>query len=185
MYTIPEMKIGTKILILFLTLNLLSCKGSAQETEIKKSATEIQLSETVKNTFPKPIGIINDYGKIFTESQRAELSKVLYDYDIETTRQIVVVTIDSIKPYQNIQKYATDLGNEWGVGDAEKNNGLTIVVCNPCRQIGIATGLGTELILTDEICKNVIDQTIIPEFKNGEFYNGIKKGVTELIEKWK
>ncbi len=179
------MKIGTKILILFLTLNLLSCKGSAQETEIKKSATEIQLSKTVKNAFPKPIGIINDYGKIFTESQRAELSKILYDYDIETTRQIVVVTIDSIKPYQNIQKYATDLGNEWGIGDAEKNNGLTIVVCNPCRQIGIATGLGTELILTDEICKNAIDQTIIPEFKNGEFYNGIKKGVTELIEKWK
>ena len=179
------MKIGTKILILFLTLNLLSCKGSAQETEIKKSATEIQLSETVKNTFPKPIGIINDYGKIFTEKQRAELSKVLYDYDIETTRQIVVVTIDSIKPYQNIQKYATDLGNNWGVGTAEKNNGLTIVVCNPCRQIGIATGTGTEMILTDEICKNVIDQTIIPEFKNGNFYDGIKNGVVELIKKWK
>ena len=179
------MKIGTKILILFLTLNLLSCKGSAQETESKKPTTEIDFSETVKSTFPKPIGIINDYGKIFSESQNTELSKVLYDYDIETTRQIVIVTIDSIKPYNNIQKYATDLANNWGVGTAEKNNGLTIVVCNPCRQIGIASGLGTELILTDEICKEVIEKTIIPEFKNGEFYNGIKNGVTELIAKWK
>lgn len=183
MYTIPEMKIGTKILILFLTLNLLSCKGSAQET--KEPKTEIDFSETIKSTFPKPIGIINDYGKVFLELQRTELSKVLYDYNIETTRQIVVVTIDSIKPYQNIQKYAVDLGNEWGIGNAEKNNGLTIVVCNPCRQIGIATGTGTELILTDEICKNVIDQTIIPEFKNGKFYGGIKNGVAELIKKWK
>ncbi|MFD1062047.1 TPM domain-containing protein [Winogradskyella litorisediminis] len=179
------MKIGTKILILFLTLNLLSCKGSAQETETRQTTPEFDFSERGKSNFPKPIGIINDYGQIFTESQRTELTKILYDYDIETTRQIVVVTIDSIKPYSNIQKYATDLGNEWGIGDAEKNNGLTIVVCNPCRQIGMATGLGTELILTDEICKNVIDQTIIPEFKNGEFYNGIKNGVTELIEKWK
>jgi uncharacterized protein len=179
------MKIETKILILFLTLNLLSCKGSAQETETKKVKAEIEFSEMEKSHFPEPIGIINDYGQNFTESQRTELTKILYDYDIETTRQIVVVTIDSIKPYNNIQKYATDLGNYWGVGTAEKNNGLTIVVCNPCRQIGIATGLGTELILTDEICKNVIDQTIIPEFKNGEFYNGIKKGVTELIAKWK
>jgi len=58
-------------------------------------------------------------------------------------------------------------------------------MCNPCRQIGIATGLGIELILTDEICKDVIDQTIIPEFKEGKFYDGIKNGVTELIEKWK
>lgn len=179
------MKIGTKILILLLTLNLISCKGLAQETETKKQTTEVELSETVKSTFPKPIGIINDYGKVFTELQRTELSKVLYDYDIETTRQIVVVTIDSIKPYQNIQKYAVDLGNDWGIGNAEKNNGLTIVVCNPCRQIGIATGIETELILTDEICKNVIDQTIIPEFKDGKFYDGIKKGVAELIKKWK
>ena len=76
-------------------------------------------------------------------------------------------------------------GQNWGVGTAEKNNGLTIVVCNPCKQIGIATGTGTELILTDEICKKVIEEKIIPEFKNGEFYNGIKKGVIELIEKWK
>ncbi|WP_340155309.1 TPM domain-containing protein [uncultured Winogradskyella sp.] len=180
-----KMKIATKILILFLTLNLLSCRGSAQETETKEPKTEIEFSETKKSTFPKPIGIINDYGKVFSELQRTELSKVLYDYEIETTRQIVIVTIDSIKPYQNIQKYAVDVGNEWGIGNAEKNNGLTIVVCNPCRQIGIATGTETELILTDEICKNIIDQTIIPEFKNGKFYDGIKNGIVELIKKWK
>jgi len=182
--TIQKMKIGTKILILFLTLNFLSCKEKTQETESKKVITEFDNSAINQNYFPKPIGIINDYGQVFTESQRTELSKIIYDYDIKTTRQIVVVTIDSIKPYQDIQKYATDLGQTWGVGNAEKNNGLTIVVCNPCRQIGIATGKGTELILTDEICKEVIDNKIIPEFKNGEFYNGIKNGVTELIEKW-
>jgi len=179
------MKIGTKLLILFLTLNLLSCKGSAVETEAEKKTSKFDFSEMEKVDFPKPIGIINDYGQIFTESQRNELSKVLYDYNIETTRQIVVVTIDSIKPYQKIQRYATDLSNEWGIGTAEKNNGLTIVVCKQCRQIGIATGFGTELILTDEICKNVIDNIIIPEFKNGDFYSGIKKGVIELIAKWK
>lgn len=153
--------------------------------EWKKHEQNLKVEKDSMSFFPKSIGIINDFGQIFTESQRTELTKILYDYDIETTRQIVVVTIDSIKPYNNIQKYATDLGNNWGVGTAEKNNGLTIVVCNPCKQIGIATGLGTELILTDEICKNIIDQTIIPEFKNGEFYSGIKSGVTEIIEKWK
>jgi len=179
------MKIGTKILILFLTLNFLSCKEIAQETETEKLTTEIDFSDTEKNSIPKPIGIINDYGEVFTEPQRAELSKVLYDYDIETTRQIVVVTVDSIRPYKNIQRYATDIGQTWGVGTAEKNNGLTIVLCKPCRQIGISTGYGTEVVLTDEICKNVIDSIIIPEFKNEKFYLGIKKGVLALIEKWK
>lgn len=186
LYTIPEMKIATKILILFLTLNLLSCKGSAQETETKKTIPEFDFSTVEKFRETKLKGlIINDYDSIFSPTQRKELSDIIYDYNIETTRQIVVVTIDNISPYPDIRKYATDLGNYWGVGDAKKNNGLTIVMCNPCRQIGIATGTGTELILTDEICKEVIDKTIIPEFKNGDFYSGIKKGVTELIAKWK
>ncbi|WP_405399201.1 TPM domain-containing protein [Maribacter sp. Asnod2-G09] len=177
------MKIATTIFILFLTINFLSCKGNAREWETTEK--KIEISKTTKGTLPESIGIINDYGIVFTEPQRAELSKILYDYDIETTRQIVVVTIDSIKPYDNIHRYATDLGQNWGVGTAEKNNGLTIVLCKPCRQIGIATGYGTELVLTDEICKNVIEEKIIPEFKNDEFYLGIKKGVLALIEKWK
>ena len=97
----------------------------------------------------------------------------------------VVVTIDSINPYSDIQKMATDLGKYWGVGTAEKDNGLIILLCKPCQKIGIATGFGTELVLIDQICKQVIDKTIIPEFKNGDFYSGIKNGVTELITKWK
>ncbi|ULC60349.1 TPM domain-containing protein [Flaviramulus sp. BrNp1-15] len=180
------MKIGTKILILFLTLNLISCKGSAQETETKKPIPEFDFSTIEKFRETKLKGqIINDYDSIFSPSERKELSDIIYDYNIETTRQIVVVTIDRISPYSDIQKFATDLSNYWGVGDTEKNNGLTIIMCNPCRKIGIATGTGNELILTNEICKKVIDQTIIPEFKNGNFYDGIKNGVAELIEKWK
>ena len=180
------MKIGTKILILFLTFNMLSCKGTAQESDTQISTTKFDFSTIEKFQKTKLEGlIINDYDSIFSPLQRKELSDIIYDYNIETTRQIVIVTIDSILPYNDIQKYATDLSNYWGVGNAEKNNGLTIVMCNPCRQIVIATGTGTELILTDEICKEVIDKTIIPEFKNGDFYNGVKNGVTELIEKWK
>lgn len=178
------MKLSFQIIILALTFNLFSCKGSAQETKSKKVIPEVVSSEIKKSTFPKPLGIINDYGLIFTESQRNKLSKILYDYDIETTRQIVIVTIDSITPYQDIHKYATDLGNKWGVGTKEKNNGLTIVFCKPRRQITIATGIGTEQILTDEICKEVIEKTIIPEFKKGDYYVGIEKGITELIAKW-
>jgi uncharacterized protein len=61
---------------------------------------------------------------------------------------------------------------------------LAIVVCKPCLQIAIATGYGTELILTDEICKKVIEEKIVPEFKKGNFYDGIKNAVLALIEKW-
>lgn len=164
---------------------LLSCKGSVQESVAKEPTSEFYFSTVDKFRESKiKSQIINDYDSIFSISQRKELSDIIYDYNIETTRQIVVVTVDSISPYSEIQKFATDLGNFWGVGDAKKNNGLLIVMCTPCRQIGISTGFGTELILTDEICKEIIDKIMIPEFKNGDYYNGIKKGVAELISKW-
>ena len=177
LYIIQKMKIEIKILILFFTLSFITNQSFSQEKETKKSIIE-------KSIFPKAIGIINDYGKVFTEVQKTELTKILYAYNIETTRQVVVVTVNSIKPFNEIQKYTTGLGNKWGVGTAEKNNGLTIVVCNPCRKIGIATGTGTELILTDKVCNEIIEKTIIPEFRNGEFFIGIKNGVNELIKKW-
>ena len=178
------MKIRNKILILILTFGLFSCKYSNQEKETKKSAPEFIHSE-IGFSLPDSLKIINDYGQIFTKSQKAELNKNISDYVINTTKEIIIVTIDSIKPYKDIQKFATDLGNDWGIGAPKWNNGLTIVLCKPCKKIGIATGTGTELILTDEICKEVIENTIIPEFKKGKFYNGINKGVTELITKWK
>jgi len=78
------MKIGTKILILFLTLNVLSCKGIAQETEIKKTDTEFDFSTVEKFRETKLKGqIINDYDSIFSPLQRKELAHIIYDYNIE------------------------------------------------------------------------------------------------------
>lgn len=102
------MKIETKIIIFLLTLNLFYFKGIAHETEIK---TEFDFSKIEKIKETKQKGqIINDYDNIFNSTQIKELSDILYDYNIKTTRQIVVVIIENIKPYSNIQKFTTDLG---------------------------------------------------------------------------
>lgn len=180
------MRIIKTITTLFLVLNLASCKGTIHESDSKSQDSQSYFSSIEKFRHSKSIGqIINDYDTVFNASEKQELFNILYDYDKKTTRQIVVVTVNEISPYTDIQKYATDLGNYWGVGTKEKNNGLTIVFCQSIREIGIATGLGTQKILTNDICKNVIDSIMIPEFKDKNYYSGIKKGVIELISKWK
>ena len=133
---------------------------------------------------PEPTGIINDYDSLFSEIEKTELSKVLYDYDKKTTRQITVVTISELPEPKNVQKYATDIGQAWGVGSAEKNNGVVILFCKNERKIGIATGSGTEKLLTDFECKEVIDKIMIPEFMKGKYYSGIKEGIKGLISRW-
>lgn len=168
------------IFLFFIALtNLGTYSGVAQKT----SAT-FDFSTVKKFKDTKLNGtIINDYDSIFTTKQHQELSNLLYDYHSKITRQVVVVTIDTMKPYTHLQKFGTDLGNYWGVG-SQKNNGLIILVCVPYRQVSIVTGLATEKILTDRICKLTIQNIIIPEFKKGKFYEGVSKGIKALIHKW-
>ncbi|MBJ6366809.1 TPM domain-containing protein [Snuella sedimenti] len=179
------MKIGTKILILFLTLNLLSCKSSAQDIETKKPVPEFDFSGMNKSKFPKPVGYVNDFEQIFTPDQKILLEKLISNYEKRTTKEIAIITVSTIEPYDNIKDYGTDISNEWGIGKKGKDNGLAIIFSKSLREVRVSTGNGTEKILTDEICKSIIDQIMVPEFKNGEYYNGIEKGLLELIAKWK
>lgn len=139
-------------------------------------------SLTVK--FPKPIGYVSDFENLFTVQQINELEKRLSEYEINTKRKIAVVTVDSIEPYQNISEFTLDLANEWGVLGGDPNGSVIILLSKSIREISIVTSMETRKRLTDEICEKVITKTIIPEFKKDEYYMGIEKGITYLINYW-
>ncbi|KZS40098.1 hypothetical protein AWE51_25520 [Aquimarina aggregata] len=161
-----------KVLLLITIFSFAVIKGFTQDTGIDK------------NLFPEPIGYVNDFEKILTDEQEAQLTKFLTVYEQNTTNEIAVVTLNTIETYSNFDQYAIDLSNLWGVGKKKKNNGLTIIFSKSLRKIRIVTGFGTEKKLTNEICKQVIDQIIIPEFKKGEFYDGVLLGLAELMKRW-
>ena len=175
-----------KIILGILLLFLVSCKTASQNESITNPIIERNnLKADKEKIFPFPIGYVNDYEQIFTKEQSKKLEKLISDYEKSTTKEIAVVTIDSIEPYDNMKDFATDLSNEWRVGKFQKDNGLVIVFSKSLKELRISTGNNTEKILTDEICKKIIDSSMVPEFKKGEFYLGIEKGINELIAKWK
>ncbi len=186
LYTIPMSLIFRIFIFAFLLIT--SCKskpfekGQPDPNPPKVEFTPYALGES---DLPKFKGEVNDLEFIFSLEELTNLTLMIREFERETTNQIAILSIDSIGKYTDFDKFATDLSNYNGVGLKDKNNGLTIVFSKNLRKIRISTGLGTEKILTDEICKKVIDQTIIPEFESGNYYAGIRKGLTELIAKWK
>jgi uncharacterized protein len=80
--------------------------------------------------------------------------------------------------------YSSAIGNYWGVGKKEKDNGLVIVIAKEQRQIWFSPGDGTTKTLTDSVCQNIISEKIIPEFKNDNFYLGVSNGLNTVIQKW-
>lgn len=170
------------LLVLFAALNFIACKSSSKnEAELTGERIEIQHKNV---RFPEPIGFVNDFDTIFTADQGTDLENFLRNYEQQTSHHIAVVTVNTIKPYHEIQWYATDLANYWGIGKKEKDNGLLILLDNNEREIWISTGIGTEKILTDEVLKNIIDSTIIPEFVKGNYFNGIVKGIEDITVRW-
>ncbi len=131
---------------------------------------------------PKCTGYVNDFEKLFDDNQRRDLTSIITNFEKETSSEIAVVTVGSIGQYTDFLIYSIDLASFWGIGKKDKNNGLLILVSKNLRKVRISTGRGTEKILNDEICKMVIDTKMIPEFKAGNYYQGVKNGLLNLIE---
>ena len=168
------------LLIITILLFVLGCKTSPNDTQ------RIEVNEKInKIDFPKPLGLVSDFDKVFTKIEIEKLSKILSEYQAKTTNQIAIVSISENLDETNFDQYALDLSNNWGVGTSEKNNGLTIIFSKQLRKIRISTGTGTENILTDDICEKVLNEKILPEFIKGNYYLGIENGLNEFIKLWK
>lgn len=131
---------------------------------------------------PKPAVYVNDYARVFTENQKAELEDMLVRYFDSTSTQIVVVTTPSLEG-GDASQYAIELGEKWGIGNKEKDNGVVFLVAPTERKMFIATGYGSEIKLTDAFLTRIRENYILPEFKKGDYYTGVKSGITQMINR--
>ncbi|WP_300674490.1 YgcG family protein [Soonwooa sp.] len=167
------------LLILILAVFTLGCKFKNEKASPKAETT------TTSVQFSKQLGYVSDFEKTLTEKEIEDLTKKLSDYEKQTSNQIAIVSISDNLTENNFDQYAIDLSNHWKIGTSENNNGLTIIYSKKLRKVKISTGTGAEKILTNEICEKVLNEKIIPEFKNGNYYQGLDNAVTEFITMWK
>lgn len=84
-----------------------------------------------------------------------------------TTAEVVAVIIANIDENNDIDSYATDLFEAWGIGKADTDNGLLLLISVNDRKAVLRTGRGTEIALTDARCGRIIRNVIAPEMVNG------------------
>lgn len=131
------------------------------------------------NTFPKQIGLLNDFEGDFTIEQKKELKQVISNFQKSTSKSIIVVSIETFAPYDDLKKFTVDLGNNWKL----KNTVLIVFSKNKRK---IALSITSDVTgLSDSNGQNIVSEIIIPEFKKNNFYHGIRKGTDTFIKKWK
>ena len=132
---------------------------------------------------PEPAVYVHDYAGWLEPGQKAQLEQRLRAYRDSTSTQIVVMIRPDIGDYDKAS-YAFELGNRWGIGRADKNNGVVMLVKTeaPERGIFIATGYGTEGALPDITAGRIIRNTMAPFFRESRYYEGIDAGVTDIVQ---
>ncbi|HQV78697.1 MAG TPA: TPM domain-containing protein [Chitinophagales bacterium] len=129
---------------------------------------------------PQPPKLVNDYAEMFSVSNCQNLEDKLVAYNDSTSTQICVVTVNNIGDY-DISDYALRLGRSWGIGQKDKNNGILILVSKNDRKVDIEIGYGLESSITDYESKEIIDQLIVPAFKQGQYFQGIDEACNRII----
>jgi len=122
-----------------------------------------------------------DYANLLKPDQKRALETKLINYADTTSTQIVVAIIPSLEgEYEGT--LAPKWLHEWGIGQKGKDNGVFILLAEKERKIWIAPGYGLEHILTAGINGEIIRNYIIPEFKKGDYYEGLNIGNTQLMK---
>ncbi|MDD3067193.1 MAG: TPM domain-containing protein [Candidatus Gracilibacteria bacterium] len=135
--------------------------------------------------FPQYENFVTDTSGIISADAEASLNSKLKTYEAQTGTEIAVVTIPLIPDGLSPNEYATQLGNTWGVGKAKVDNGVILLIETADspgnRDIYIATGSQLEGGLTDIESRDIVDNIIIPRFKESDFDGGVTAGVDAII----
>ncbi|MEO0151406.1 MAG: TPM domain-containing protein [candidate division WOR-3 bacterium] len=132
----------------------------------------------LSQTFPEPTGFLNDYAHILNQRQKEDLENHLREIENKTSVEIAIAIFDSIG--YPIEEYANLLFEKWGIGKKGKDNGILILVSIKERLIRIEVGYGLEEVITDGIAGEIIRNNIVPYFREGDYYLGLKSAINEI-----
>lgn len=139
-------------------------------------------AQSNSNPFPpKPNTLVTDYTNTLTAEQKQNLENKLVAFGDSTSTQLAVVIMRSVGEY-DINEYAAKLGRAWGVGQQGKNNGIVLLVALNDHKVAIQTGYGEEGALPDITTQEIIQQDIVPSFKQNDYYGGLNAATDDIIK---
>ena len=124
---------------------------------------------------------VYDGAQVLSAQTEDYILKANQELESKTGAQIVVVTIPSLEG-QALEEYATELFRKWGIGDAEKDNGILLLCAVEDRQFRVEVGYGLEGDLPDGKTGRMQDTYIIPLLKENDFDGGIKNGFSAFLQ---
>jgi uncharacterized protein len=128
---------------------------------------------------------VTDLTGTLTPAQRDALENELRAFEARKGSQIAVLIVPSTQP-EVIEQYSMRVADAWKIGRKGSragriDDGVLLLVAKDDHKMRIEVGYGLEGAIPDAVANRVIDEIIVPFFKQGDFYGGIQAGVARLI----
>lgn len=129
--------------------------------------------------------LVQDYADVMTDVEEESLRQALVAFNDSVSNQILIVTVADLCGYEK-SEFTYTLGENWGVGQDGKDNGIVIMVkpkeIDGRGEVFIAPGYGLEGVLPDAIAKRIVENEMIPHFKQMDYYGGIESAAVTIME---
>lgn len=122
--------------------------------------------------------IVDQTGTL-SEQQITDLAAKIKSGRAEKDYQLGILLIPTLEG-RDIESYSIDVARAWGIGEADKDNGVLLIIAKDDRKLRLEVGNGLEGDITDLESGHIIRDVIAPKFKTGDYYGGISDGVTRV-----
>ena len=146
---------------------------------ILAAAGALIASPLAAQSFPALSGRVVDQADILPANVEAQLTAELAALETQSNRQLVVATVNSLEGY-DIADYGYRLGREWAIGQEGEDNGAILLVAPNERRVRIEVGYGLEGYLTDALSSLIIQNAILPRFREGDMPGGVVAGAQAI-----
>jgi len=129
--------------------------------------------------FPAPVGYVNDFAKVISSSEAAQIETICRELEEKTTAELAVVTVQSVGDI-DYAEYANRLFEKWGIGKKGQDNGVLLFLTVRERRIRIETGYGLEGTIPDITAGRILDDYVIEELRRGNYGTGMLAGAKAI-----
>ncbi len=139
---------------------------AALTVALTASAREWRIEDVPRMQVQDSTRLVSNPDGILQPATEAQINTLLRDIRSKSTAEVVVMVLDSIEG-GDIDTWAVDLFEQWGIGKKDKDNGVLVLVVPGQRQYTIKTGYGTEGILPTVVLARMTRRGLEPLMKKG------------------
>ena len=159
--------ISSVLLVTFLTFTSLSWASSPYG--IKKVPI-----------FPMPLGYVSDYAELIERDWHSRIRSLCRELEDRTGIEMIVVTIESVKPYSHAREYAEKLYEEWRIGTAQQEKGILLLTSEKEQQAVVVVGRNLLPIISTRKLDILSERHLISMFQNHEFGESLYQATVGL-----